>query len=113
MIPADLVTDPLAFDGGQPVTLLQKRAGGVSALAVRNATSGPVTNRERQALGAVGLVGTERQWSLNAADVGPAGVVPGDCLDDGTSLWTILTADLATLGSRWRCVARRQPQTSP
>ncbi len=108
MLPADIAADALAFDGGASVTLNQKRAGTVTAVTVRNATSGPLSSGQREALGAVGVVGTERQWSLNAADVGPAGVQPGDAIDDGASRWTVLSADLATLGTRWRCVTRRQ-----
>jgi hypothetical protein len=104
----DIAADALAFDGGASVTLNQKRAGTVTPVTVRNATSGPLTSRPRDALGAVGVVGTERQWSLNAADVGPAGVQPGDAIDDGTTRWTVLSADLATLGTRWRCVTRKQ-----
>ena len=108
MLTSDLAPDPLLFDGGQTVTLLQKRAGTVNTVTVQNATFGPLSTRQVAALGALGLVGTERQWSLNAVDVGPAGVQPGDSLDDGVNRWTILTVSLATLGSRWRCVARMQ-----
>ncbi len=104
----DIAADALAFDGGISVTLNQKRAGTVTPVTVRNATSGPLTSRQLEALGSVGVVGSERQWSLNAADVGSAGVQPGDAIDDGTSRWTVLTAELATLGTRWRCVTRRQ-----
>jgi hypothetical protein len=106
----DIATDSLAFDGGTIVTLVQKRAGMGNPASVRNATSGPLTNRQLETLGAVGLVGSERNWSLNAADVGPAGVQPGDVIDDGANRWSVLTADLATLGNRWRCVTRLQPQ---
>ena len=106
--PADIAADSLAFDGGQSVTLNQKRAGTITPVSVRNATSGPLTNRQIEALGEMGIVGTERNWSLVASDVGPAGVQPGDVLDDGANRWTVLSADLATLGNRWRCVTRRQ-----
>ena len=108
MFPADIAGDSLTFDGGQSVTLNQKRAGVVTPVSVRNAMSSPLTNRQIEALGGVGLVGTERNWDLPAGDVGPAGVQPCDVIDDGATRWTILTADLATLGSRWRCVTRRQ-----
>ncbi len=108
MFSTDIAADSLTFDGGQSVTLNQKRAGVVTPVAVRNATSGPLTNRQIEALGNVGLVGTERHWSLAAEDVGPAGVQPGDFLNDGANNWTILSADLATLGNRWRCVTRKQ-----
>jgi hypothetical protein len=106
----DIAADSLVFDGGNSVTLLQKRAGTVNPVAVRNATSGPLTNRQLDSPGAPGLIGSERNWSLNAADVGPAGVQPGDVIDDGASRWTVLAADQATLGNRWRCVTRLQPQ---
>jgi hypothetical protein len=105
---SDIAADSLAFDEGQPITLNQNRAGTVTPVSVRNATSGPLTNRQIEALGSVGIVGTERNWSLAAGDVGPAGVQPGDVIDDGAHRWTVLSADLATLGSRWRCVTRRQ-----
>ena len=108
MFSTDIAADSLAFDGGLSVTLNQKRAGVVTPVSVRNATSGPLTNRQLEALGGVGIVGTERNWSLAASDVGLAGVQPGDVLDDGTNRWTVLSADLATLGNRWRCVTRRQ-----
>jgi hypothetical protein len=108
MFSTDIAGDALTFDGGQSVTLNQKRAGVVTPVAVRNATSGPLTNRQIEALGGVGLVGSERNWSLPAVDVGAAGVQSGDFLDDGANRWTVLSADLATLGSRWRCVTRKQ-----
>src|SRR5579862_2479820 len=108
MLPTDITNDSLAFDGGAAVTLLQKRAGTLNSVAVRNATSGPLANRQIEALGGVSLSGGERNWSLNAADVGPAGIQPGDVIDDGTNRRTILSADLATLANRWRCVARMQ-----
>ena len=108
MLTTDIANDSLLFDGGLTVTLNQKRAGTVTPVTVRNATSGPVSVKQREALGNVGVVGTERDWSLNAADVGAAGVQPGDVIDDGTARWTVLSADLATLGARWRCVTRRQ-----
>jgi hypothetical protein len=108
MLSTDIAGDSLLFDGGITITLNQKRAGTVTPVTVRNATSGPLTIEQRQSLGNVGLVGTERDWSLNASDVGAAGVQPGDFLDDGTARWTILSANLATLGARWRCVTRRQ-----
>jgi hypothetical protein len=108
MFATDIAGDSLLFDGGLTVTLSQKRAGTVTPVTVRNATSGPLTTKQREALGNVGLVGTERQWSLNAADVGGAGAVPGDVIDDGTARWTVLSADLATLGARWCCVTRKQ-----
>ena len=112
MLQTDISADSLAFDGGLAVTLNQKRAGTVNSVSVRNATSGPLTNRQIQALGGLGLAGAERNWSLDAADVGPAGVQPGDVIDDGTDRWTVQSADLASLGNRWRCVSRKQTQTA-
>jgi len=109
MLSSDISADSLAFDSGGSVTLLQKRSGTVNTVTVRNATNGPLVNRQIEALGGVGLVGTERNWSLNAADVGAAGVQPGDIIDDGTTRWSVLSAGQATLGNRWRCVARAQP----
>lgn len=103
----DIASDSLTFDGGLPISLLQKRAGMVNCVTVRNAMQGPLTNRQIEALGA-GLVGAERCWSLAAVDVGPSGVEPGDVIDDGANRWTVLSADLATLRNRWRCVTRRQ-----
>jgi hypothetical protein len=108
MLSPDLTSDPLLFDGGQQVTLSQKRAGTMSTALVRNATSGPLTNQQIASLGGLNLLGTERRWSLNAPDVGPAGILPGDALDDGANRWTVLTATLATLNTRWRCIARLQ-----
>ena len=110
MFPTDISADSLAFDGGLAVTLVQKRSGTINLVSVRNATSGPLTHRQIQALGGLNLAGTERNWSLDAADVGPAGVQPGDVIDDGSNRWTIASADLATLGNRWRCVTRMQAQ---
>ena len=108
MLATDIAADSLSFDGGLTVTLNQKRAGVVTPVTVRNATASPVGRRQSESLGGVGLVGGERNWSLNAVDVGAAGVQPGDMIDDGTNHWTVLSADLATLGNRWRCVTRQQ-----
>jgi|SRR5579872_2728916 len=106
--PTDIATDSAAFDGAIPVTLNQKRSGMVNAVSVSSATTGPLTNGQIEAAGGLELGGTERNFSLDALDVGPGGVQPGDTLDDGTNRWTILSATLATLGARWKCVARMQ-----
>jgi hypothetical protein len=108
-LPNDIATDSAHFDSAIPVTLNQKRAGMVNAVSVSSATTGPLTNRQIDALGGLGLIGGERNFSLDALDVGPGGVQPGDVVDDGTNRWTVLSATLATLGARWRCVARMQP----
>lgn len=108
-LPNDISTDAATFDGAIPVTLNQRRAGMVNAVSGVGATTGPLTNRQSAALGGLGLVGGERNFSLDASRVGAAGVQPGDVIDDGTNRWTVLSAALATLGARWRCVARLQP----
>ena len=108
MFTRDLQTDFALFDGGQTVSLLQRRAGTADSVTVRNATTGPLVARQFAALGELEITGAERSWSLNAADVGPAGVQPGDLIDDGVSRWLILQASQATLGARWRCITRQQ-----
>lgn len=108
MLSSDIATDSLAFDGGLTVTLNQKRGGTVTAVTVRVATAGPLNREQRLALGSVGIAGGERYWSMNAADVGNAGVQPGDVIDDGTNRWTVVAASLATLNTRWRCATRQQ-----
>jgi hypothetical protein len=104
----DIATDSLTFDGGLTVSLIQKRGGTQTTVTIRVATAGPLNREQRLALGSVGLAGGERYWSLNAADVGSAGVQPGDVIDDGTTRWTVIAASLATLNTRWRCATRQQ-----
>jgi hypothetical protein len=106
MLTSDLQADGFLFDGGQTVTLLRRRPEGESTVTIRNATSGPVTTRLSEELG---LTVAERSWSLNALDVGSAGVQPGDVVDDGVQRWTMLRVALETMGTRWHCATRRQP----
>ncbi|MBS0265645.1 MAG: hypothetical protein JSS02_27180 [Planctomycetes bacterium] len=106
---SELAADVLTFDGGRTVTLLQKRAGLIETVTVRGALSSPQSTRQGTSATSLGLVGTTTRWSLNALDVGLAGVSPGDVIDDGTGRWTVLAAVLTGLGSRWRCLTQAQP----
>lgn len=103
---ANIAADCGFFDGVQTVTLIQRRAGTTANRTVNNVTSGALSKRQLQALGGVALTGREKSWSLNVAEVGASGVEPGDTITDAASaINNILTAELATLGTRWKCVA--------
>jgi hypothetical protein len=106
---ASIAPDILAFDGGLSVVLTQNRGGVAQQPKIRNVIQGPLTNRQINALGGIALTGKERNFSLNSVDVGKYGVEQGDIIDDGTNKWSVLMAELLTLGSRWRCAARMMP----
>lgn len=109
----DIAGDYAIFDGGQTVTLIQKRGGGTNKRTIRNATNDPLSFSQVTALGGVGMIAGARSWSLNAADVGPDGVAAtSDVIDDGTNTWQVIAATQTTLSNRWKCPARIQtPQT--
>ena len=103
----DIATDFLGFDGTIPVTLIQNRGGQKQSLPIRAANQSPLTYSQIQALSGVSLNGKERNWNINATDVGAGGVSPGDQIDDGTNLWSVLLVTLKTLGVRWVCTCRQ------
>lgn len=103
----DIARDFALFDAGETVTLRQIRPAGVTTVTIENALGGAVKTRSVQALGGVSLFGTEGSWSLDAAQVGELGVVPGDVIVDASGrLWSVLETDPATVDARIVCTVR-------
>lgn len=117
-------TDYQFLDGGQTVTLHQRRAGQDNQISISNAVFAPLSTRDLMAFGALGLTGVERKWTLNNSQVlaGSAnpndGIVPGDTIDDqtdqtsgvsnGTNFWQIIAARLESISTFWVCICRQQ-----
>ena len=98
--------DFLVFDHAINVTL--RAAGGSQSVA--DVTVSHVSNEQLQTVaGTLGVNDVARSFSLPAANL--AGVIPVDgatIVDDAGNTWIVLSSDLATLGSRYRCVCRKQ-----
>jgi hypothetical protein len=101
--------DFLVFDHAITVTL---HAGG-TALSVAGVTVSQVTNEQLQSVaGTLGANDVARSFSLPVANL--ASIVPADgatIVDDAGNTWIVISSDLATLGSRCRCVCRKQRGT--
>lgn len=107
----DIANDCDEFDGIETVTLRQIRPGGSNAVSVASVTSGPLTRRQMLALGgSVDLDGDAKNFSLNVTDVGSDGVKRGDqIVKSDNTVWTVIDTELATLGTRWKCVCQQRP----
>ena len=105
----EIADDFLDFEGEPvPVTVEQIRPTGTVEATVRNATNGPLSRQQLAAMGG-GLVGKLRNWSLNAVDVGSAGIEVGDKLRPASGdVWKVVQSELKTLGTRWACVCQNQ-----
>lgn len=104
----DISADHAIFDFGETVTLTQIRSNGNSTATVLNAVNTPLVN-SKQGFGPVTVDGSERQWSLNATDVGAVGIQPQDRFTDAAgNAWRVLSAKLATGDARWMVDARKQ-----
>ena len=102
----DIASDMAGFDGVETVTLTDVSAGtsDTSVTGLR----GPLSHREVMMNGPAGLEPGDVAWNLqaNTTAIVP---IPGDTITDGDSVvWTILSVTKATLGTRWRCIGRRQ-----
>ncbi len=105
----DIASDYQIIDGGETVTVTQKRASVTTTATVHNATNAPLSRRQLQALGGVALGGNEKSWSLNATEVGAPGSAIGDTIADANSaVWRVLSVEELTLGTRWKAVTRKQ-----
>jgi hypothetical protein len=109
---ADIADDCSLFDGARSVTLRQVRPEGSADRAVAHALPAALTRDARVATG-VSVMGDERTWQLSAAEVGAGGVEPGDLIIDQTgAAWSVVSARLLALETRWCCVCRRQHEQS-
>lgn len=104
----DIAHDLSLADGSETVTVTLKR--------VDAETQVPVTGALRRALGrphafysGVALQGDELVWNVPHVPLGEAELQRGDTIADSAgSVWTILSAARVTLGTRWRCVCRKE-----
>jgi hypothetical protein len=104
---SDITPDYALFDEGETVTLRQIRPQGVTVVSVENALGGADKTKALAALGGVALFGTEGTWSLDAAQCGELGVVPGDVIVDASgNAWSVLETDPATVETRIICAVR-------
>lgn len=106
----NIAGDYAYFDGGESVELRQIRADGATSVTVANAVNNPMS-RAGLTLAGVDIVGDERQWSLNATQIGSLGVQVSDTFTDAAGdVWRVISASLRTLDTRWLVVARKQVQ---
>ena len=104
----DLAADASLADGSETVTVTLKRAEGETQISVAGAL--------RRALGRphafyAGMViqGDEVVWNVPHQPLAGADLRRGDTVAEaGGTVWTILSAARLTLGTRWRCVCRKE-----
>lgn len=102
---ASIADDFEIFDGVQTVTVMQ----GVTTDSVAGVATSPLSRKQLEMVG--GLVGLEGQFKRFSLPVANLSVTPkqGNTITDASSIvWTIVSADLNTLSTRWLCVGQRQ-----
>ncbi|MGQ0637318.1 MAG: hypothetical protein ACT4QC_22145 [Planctomycetaceae bacterium] len=112
MTPYDVAADCVSLDGSETITLTLRRPEGVSVVTVAGALKRSLARREESHAG-IALVGDEIVWHVPHSAL-PAGeqIQPGDTVTAGNDVWTIVAAQHATFGTRWRCACRRQPDAA-
>jgi hypothetical protein len=108
----DIANDYIFIDGIEDVTFqarLANQSASGSAVAGVKALARVVNYRSRQDFESVGLTSTDLVFHLWDSTLSGNSPKEDDTITraDG-SVWTILAASLETLGTRWRCPARRR-----
>ncbi len=97
---------PLSADGLEAVTLYRRGVtSGASGQAVAHALRRSTATRAAAATAGQATVG-EAVWHLPAEELSRPPEVGDVILDAESRRWTVLEAQIAALGSRWRCLAR-------
>lgn len=103
-----IAADYTIFDFGETVSLRQIRPEGVTTVSVSNAINGPLT-RSQASGGILAIEGDDRSWSLNATQIGSAGVRVDDTFTDASgNRWRVVSCDLRSGDSRWFVTARKE-----
>ena len=104
--------DDLA-DNVEAVTITLVRPGGNATVAITKALRRALSRRDT-GVGGVQLSGENTVWNFSDASLNPASqnrIVQADDLIASSSqpaaTWAVLTAELQTLSSRWRCTCRK------
>lgn len=101
--------DAALADQAEPVTVILVRPEGETELAVEHALRRVLTQQD-QALHRATIHSVQLVWNIPQQELGPdIELTPGDVVRDslGTK-WTILSATLRTLQTRWRAVCQKQ-----
>jgi hypothetical protein len=100
--------DSTLADGVETVTVTLKRAEGETEITVPGALRRGLV-RPHETYSGVALQGEELVWNIPHEPLDDASLQRGDTIADAAdSVWTILSASLLTLGTRWRCVCRKE-----
>lgn len=107
MTSSDLAADCISLDGGETVSVSLRRSDGIIAVTVAGALRRALARQERPVDG-VSLAEDGLVWHVPQAAL-PEGyqLQPGDHVVAGDEIWTIIAAEKQSLGTRWRCVCRR------
>jgi hypothetical protein len=107
----DIATDWQVFDGVEEVTVTNRKhdasADGAAANGVK-ALRRVLKRSEINAYGDLRLEPTDIVWNLWVATLG--GLTPsfGSTITDSAgAIWQVIALDLVTMGTRWRCVCRK------
>src|SRR4051812_10545285 len=104
----DIASDYAGFDGVETVTLTPRATPGSPNTTVK-ALRGPVKRSEIYNLGGtLGLSTRSTAFSLFTASLAGTEPIDGDKITQGDGkVWIILSAELLTLGTRYRCLCNR------
>ena len=104
----NIATDCVELDGAEPISVTMRRADGSQTIvvpsALRRSLSRDVSTHPGLSISGDGIV-----WNLPQTSLGDeSNLRPGDTIVAGNETWSIASVRLEALGTRWRCVCRRQ-----
>ncbi len=111
----DLSSDYELFDNTEPVDVVLKSLGGTAAentVRVENALRRELSKREQESLGGL-LNNRSVVWEIPVEQLGDSvEIQEGDVIlelePDAPLRWTVVSTQLATLKTRWRCICNKQ-----
>lgn len=108
-ITLDVYSDYLLFDNTEPVDVTLRSID--EEVRIENALRRQLSRREQDLYGAL-LTNQSVIWEIPVEQLGPFDVQEGDFIseleNDSTTVWTVVSAQHATLKTRWRCVCNKQ-----
>lgn len=100
----ELTNDYELFDGQATVELWQPEA--TAAITVAGALRGPIARQEAVPAGGQ-VVQADAVWNLPVAELAERPRLGSLIVESSGAAWTVLTVDLQTLATRWRCTTRQ------
>ncbi len=101
---ADIATDYLIFDGNETITFTPQNP---AATAVNSVVANRSILTRRDLMG-IGIEPSDVVFSIAVSTLGSAVPKLGDKITDANNVsYLLVSAELRTMDTRWRCIARK------